>query len=309
IAAAGKRPEDIRPMGRFEEWHRGGWDPEARLADQDRDGVGAEVLYPTVGLVLCRHPDLDYKQACMDAYNRWLAEYCSAHPDRLLGVGQTAVRTPADGIEDLRGIKALGLRGVLLPSRPGEADWDSPIYDELFEAAIALRLPVSFHILTDPQDAFPKRGPVMNFAVGIIRSHQDLLAMLVPGAARPARDPPERGGARPRPARQRGGALRRRGCLRARPGVEAVDGEGGDRVGQALHLEGRHGVQGEARVERVPHRRGDQDVDGVRPGQLLDARGQVHGAADDAVLDQLGAADHARDHRAAVDADAHGEGR
>ena len=122
IAAAGKRPEDIRPSGRFEEWHRGGWDPEARLADQDRDGVGAEVLYPTVGLVLCRHPDLDYKQACMDAYNRWLAEYCSAHPDRLLGVGQTAVRTPADGIEDLRGIKALGLRGVLLPSRPGEAD-------------------------------------------------------------------------------------------------------------------------------------------------------------------------------------------
>ncbi len=181
IAAAGKRPEDIRPSGRFEEWHRGGWDPEARLADQDRDGVRAEVLYPTVGLVLCRHPDLDYKQACMHAYNRWLAEYCSAHPDRLLGVGQTAVRTPADGIEDLRGIKALGLRGVLLPSRPGEADWDSPIYDELFEAAIALRLPVSFHILTDPQDAFPKRGPVMNFAVGIIRSNQDLLAMLVYG--------------------------------------------------------------------------------------------------------------------------------
>ena len=181
IAAAGKRPEDIRPTGRFEEWHRGGWDPEARLADQERDGVSAEVLYPTVGLVLCRHPDLDYKQACMDAYNRWLAEYCSAHPDRLLGVGQTAVRTPADGIEDLRRIKALGLRGVMLPSRPGQADWDSPIYDELFEATIALGLPVSFHILTDPQDAFPKRGPVMNFAVGIIRSNQDLLAMLVYG--------------------------------------------------------------------------------------------------------------------------------
>src|SRR5206468_2883678 len=158
IAAAGKRPEDIRPTGRFEEWHRGGWDPEARLADQERDGVSAEVLYPTVGLVLCRHPDLDYKQACMDAYNRWLAEYCSAHPDRLLGVGQTAVRTPADGIADLRRIKALGLRGVMLPSRPGQADWDSPIYDELFEATIALGLPVSFHILTDPQDAFPTRG-------------------------------------------------------------------------------------------------------------------------------------------------------
>lgn len=48
---------------RFEDMHRGGWDPEARLGDQDRDGVHGEVLYPTVG-----------------------------HPDRLFGVGQTAMR-------------------------------------------------------------------------------------------------------------------------------------------------------------------------------------------------------------------------
>jgi predicted TIM-barrel fold metal-dependent hydrolase len=181
IAAAGTRSEDIRMSGRFADWHRGGWDPEARLADQDRDGVVAEVLYPTVGLVLCRHQDLDYKKACMDAYNRWLAEYCDAHPARLLGVGQTAVRTPAEGIEDLRAIKALGLRGVMLPSRPGQADWDSPAYDEFFEAAIDLALPVSFHILTDPMESLPRRGPVMNFAVGIIRSNQDVISMLIYG--------------------------------------------------------------------------------------------------------------------------------
>ena len=181
IAAAGQRPEDIRLTGRFEDWHRGGWDPEARLADQERDGVGGEILYPTVGMVLCRHPDLDYKKACFDAYNRWIAEYSSAHPDRLFGIGQTAMRTPADGIEDLRAIKALGLRGVMLPSKPGEADWDSPIYDDFFEASIELGLPLSFHILTDPGDVMPKRGPVMNFAVSIIRSNQDLMAMLIYG--------------------------------------------------------------------------------------------------------------------------------
>jgi uncharacterized protein len=115
----------------------------------------------------------------MDAYNRWLAEYCSAHRERLLGVGQTPVRSPADGIEDLRRIRALGLRGVMLPNRPGQADWDSPLYDEFFEAAIEVGLPLSFHILTDPLDAFPRRGPVMNFAVGIIRSNQDLLSLLI----------------------------------------------------------------------------------------------------------------------------------
>src|SRR5512144_2601684 len=46
VAAAGKPAEEIRLTGaKFEELHRGGWDPEARLADQARDGVAAEVIY------------------------------------------------------------------------------------------------------------------------------------------------------------------------------------------------------------------------------------------------------------------------
>jgi hypothetical protein len=33
-------------------------------------------------MVICNHKDFDYKQACFDAYNRWIAEYCSHHPER-----------------------------------------------------------------------------------------------------------------------------------------------------------------------------------------------------------------------------------
>ena len=80
---------------------RGGWDPVARLHDQDTDGVTAEVIYPSVGMMLCNHPDRDYQHACFDAYNQWIAEFCATAPDRLIGMGQTAVRTPEDGIRDL----------------------------------------------------------------------------------------------------------------------------------------------------------------------------------------------------------------
>ena len=39
VAAAGKKPEELALWGAdFNELHRGGWDPEARIADQDRDG-------------------------------------------------------------------------------------------------------------------------------------------------------------------------------------------------------------------------------------------------------------------------------
>ena len=169
VAAAGKPAEQIRLMGtRFEELHRGGWDPEARLADQERDGVAAEVIYPTVGMAVCNHRDLDYKKACCDAFNRWMAQYCGAHPERLLGVGQTAMRTPAEGIRDLESIKAVGLRGVMLPGVPGVEDYDSPAYDEFWEAVVALGLPPSFHILTTRET--PTRGPgALEAALGVLR--------------------------------------------------------------------------------------------------------------------------------------------
>ena len=68
--------------------------------------MAAEVIYPTVGMMLCNHRDFDYKKACFDAYNRWIAAYCERIPARLLGCGQTAMRTPARRRADLHAIKA-----------------------------------------------------------------------------------------------------------------------------------------------------------------------------------------------------------
>ena len=179
-AAAGKRPEDIRSKGsKFEELHRGGWDPVARLLDQDRDGIAAEIIYPTVGMVLCNHRDFDYKRACFQAYNRWIAEFCSSSPARLIGCGQTAMRSVEEGIADLHEIAALGLRGVMLPGVPAVEDYDSPVYDPFWEAAIGLGLPLSFHILTTR--AGETRGPAMNSFLSIVRGCQDIMGMLVLG--------------------------------------------------------------------------------------------------------------------------------
>lgn len=179
VAAAGKLPEDLTTFGvKFEDLHRGGWDPVARLADQDRDGVAAEVIYPTVGMAICNHRDIDYKRACMQAYNRWIAEYASSSPERLVCVGQTAMRTPEEGIADLHEIAALGLRGVMMPGTPGHEDYDHTDYDPFWEAAIELGLPLSFHVLTT-RDTAPVRGPRLNSFVSIIRANQDVIGTLV----------------------------------------------------------------------------------------------------------------------------------
>jgi predicted TIM-barrel fold metal-dependent hydrolase len=182
VAAAGKRAEDLKMFGaRFEDLHRGGWDPDARLADQDRDGIAAEVLYPTVGMMLCNHPDFDFKHACFEAYNGWIAEYAAAHPERLFGVGQTAMRSVEDGVRDLQRIKDLGLRGVMMPGNPAIADYDDPMYDPVWEAAVALGLPLSFHILTSGSDTLKARGPRLNAFMSIIRGCQDIIGLFVFG--------------------------------------------------------------------------------------------------------------------------------
>jgi len=120
VAAAGKgsaRHQKKRVPRR--DLHRGGWDGKARLADQDRDGIAAEIIYPSVGMVICNHPDADYKHACMWAYNRWLQEeFCAAAPDRLFGMGQTAVRSVAEAIEEFQSLKEMGFKGVMMPGNP-----------------------------------------------------------------------------------------------------------------------------------------------------------------------------------------------
>jgi len=133
-------------------------------------------------MVLCNHRDFDYKKAAMDAYNRWIAEYCSVDPLRLLALGQTAMRSPEEGIKDLEKMKAMGMAGVMLPGEPAQEDWDSPIYGEFFDACVDLALVPSFHILTSSADSLNKsRGPKMNNFLSIIRGNQDIMGMFVLG--------------------------------------------------------------------------------------------------------------------------------
>jgi len=190
VAAAGKDFRTLKIGGTaFSELHRGGWDPKARIVDQERDGILAEMIYPTIGMMLCGHPDNNYKQACMWAYNRWLEEYCGGAPDRLFGLGMTAVRTVSEAIDDFRRIKKMGFKGVMLPGSPGTMeDYDDPSFDALWKTAVELELPISFHILTGARGTNVladgvrmHRGPRIAAWQGVIRSCQDIIGMFIFG--------------------------------------------------------------------------------------------------------------------------------
>jgi predicted TIM-barrel fold metal-dependent hydrolase len=193
VAAAGKDPREIRKgETKFADLHRGGWDGKARLLDQDRDGIAAEIIYPSVGMVICNHADADYKHACMWAYNHWLhEEFCAPDPKRLIGLGQTAVRSVAETIDEFQKFKEMGFKGVMLPGNPAtEHDYHHESFDPLWRASVELNLPISFHILTSRSDGnnaigdsgrSALRGPPQNAAQNLIKSIQDLIGVFIWG--------------------------------------------------------------------------------------------------------------------------------
>ncbi|MEZ4330294.1 MAG: amidohydrolase family protein [Myxococcota bacterium] len=187
ILAAGRKPEDIGKPARWETLNPAGYEPRARLALIDAEGIDAEVIFPSVGMILCRVKDLAYRKACNDAYNRWLEGFCAVAPERFLGLATLTLRTVEEGIEELRQAKAMGMKGVMLPGDPTVEDYDHPCYDPFWEAAVDLGLPIHFHILTSDNDDLSvmfhrrTRGPKIAQFMSIIRGVQDILLMFVFG--------------------------------------------------------------------------------------------------------------------------------
>lgn len=187
IAAAGLRNEEQKEFiakATFEETPRGGWNPVDRLVAQDIDGIGGEVIYASLGMVLCSHLDYDYMNACFQAYNRWLETFCGHAPDRLFGLAQTAIVSVDDAIADFRKAKEMGFVGMMMPGNPQHEDYDHPDYDPLWQCAVDLDMPICFHILSSRGGEIAKaleanRGHPLNAFLKIMRSVQDMIGLFV----------------------------------------------------------------------------------------------------------------------------------
>lgn len=174
----------VAPHRNFHDMHRSGWDPKFRVEDQKQDGVDAEIIYASVGMVLCNAKDPLFKDACFKAYNRWLEGYCKEVPDRLFGLGQTAILDVDTAMEDFRRIKEAGFVGVMMPGQPVQEDYDHAMYDALWECAADLDLPICFHILTSKESAASItqfRGHKLNGFMKLIRAIQDLIGLFTLG--------------------------------------------------------------------------------------------------------------------------------
>src|ERR1700737_2115393 len=120
LGSVGVRQGAVKPDSlKYSEGKKGGFDPHARIADMDADGIDAAFLYPSLGLVAGAVADPGLAAGMCRAYNRWLADYCKPYPDRLFGVAMLPMQSVELPFEGMRHrAQALGMRGGFLrPNR------------------------------------------------------------------------------------------------------------------------------------------------------------------------------------------------
>ncbi len=141
-----------RNQALYREHAERGWGPDCQLEAMDIEGIDAAVLFPTRGLSILTRPDLDprFAAAIARAYNDWLAEFCQANPQRLLGAGMISVHRIEDAVaETRRVVKEYGFTSVFLRSNIVNGhNWYDPYYEPLWDTLEELQLPVGFHEAT-----------------------------------------------------------------------------------------------------------------------------------------------------------------
>jgi predicted TIM-barrel fold metal-dependent hydrolase len=173
------------------------WDSDQRWADQEADGIVAEVIFPNTvppffpSFVLFAAPPKpdEYRQrhAGIRAHNRWLADYVAEAPTRRAGIGQIFTNDLDDAIADVRWIHEHDLRGgVLIPNAGPDVTWVPPLYDPAFDRLWAviedLGIPVHVHGGTgSPNYGRYPAAPLLHITEAVFYSQRPLVQLLLSG--------------------------------------------------------------------------------------------------------------------------------
>ncbi|MFD6419751.1 amidohydrolase family protein [Streptomyces sp. NPDC060194] len=168
-ARPGSRGETLAAKWRedHEEGLRGGWDSAQRIKELDADGVAGEVVFPDAGsgpgapagadsptavpfgagLGLPGDQDPERVLAGARAYNRWLAEFVSEHPERHRGAALLPLTAGTDAVvEEIRRAKESGLGALMIPAMRVEGiPYHDRRHEALWAAAAEARLPLVAH--------------------------------------------------------------------------------------------------------------------------------------------------------------------
>lgn len=138
---------DGEALGR-QQHREGGMHIPTRLADLEKDGVSAEVIFPQAVFKQFTSPDAAFQKALAILYNDYHHEVFGEHPDQFVVSAQIPIVDIDDAIEECQRVALMGYRSLSLPVSMPIHSYNSPRYEPLWSAVEELGIPLAFHVFT-----------------------------------------------------------------------------------------------------------------------------------------------------------------
>jgi predicted TIM-barrel fold metal-dependent hydrolase len=123
--------------------------PGARLASLDEFGLDAAVMFPNYGLLWEQRlaSDRDAQRANARAYNRFMADVCADGAGRLFGVAHVLLHDPAWAVEEVKRVRAQGVRLAMVAPAPVDGKpLSHPDFDPVWAAFSDEGVAPVFHV-------------------------------------------------------------------------------------------------------------------------------------------------------------------
>ena len=131
----------------------GSMDAQERVQRLDQEGLEKAILYPSIGLIWETEEvgELAYQAALVQAYNRWIIDFCADTNGRLVPIAHISMGDPQEAARELeRSVKAGAKGAFFAPFTPTSKSHAHPDYDPFWTMAQELDVPVGIHPASEP---------------------------------------------------------------------------------------------------------------------------------------------------------------
>ena len=132
-----------------------------RLLDMQKDGIDAEICFPSLALWTYALTDPDAEQATCAVYNDWNNRFFADHLDTFVRCAVLPVRDLRNAEAEIRRIAAMGFTAAMLPSSTPTSvpRYNDPAWDPIFAIAAAHGVVLVLHTGTGLETVIQERGP------------------------------------------------------------------------------------------------------------------------------------------------------
>lgn len=125
----------------------GARDLKLRLADMDRDGVDAELVFPTLGLLHSRITDAEASRVGARIYNDWAWDFLDGIRSKLIPAAVMPLVNMEDALAELKRVIAKGYKAIMMPAvnLPGMPEYNDPAWDPFLAICGEAGVPLVVH--------------------------------------------------------------------------------------------------------------------------------------------------------------------